>query len=113
MNKRLSPAHQSACSMNYLFLQSVAGKINHDMINREIANYLECIDEKYYAVDKPIKDEIIGEIQSGKYFDGLTKQEIERKINSSIKKIVGSIKQNAAFFYMNLIETAHKQQKGA
>lgn len=83
------------------------------MINREIANYLECIDEKYYAVDKPIKDEIIGEIQSGKYFDGLTKQEIERKINSSIKKIVGSIKQNAAFFYMNLIETAHKQQKGA
>lgn len=104
----VTPAIQSTSSMNHLFLKTVTGEINHDIINEELTRYIRTIAERYYTIDKDTRKGIIKGIKEREYFKNKPLDEVERLLNEAITHLTGEEHADVAHYYTYLIETARK-----
>ncbi|MGX1195808.1 hypothetical protein [Metabacillus sp. SLBN-84] len=102
-------AVQATSSMNYFFLKTVTGKINHDIINEELGSYIETIADGYHMIDEAMRAKIMKEIKDGEYFADLPLEEVEQEFIQTIKRLTGEAYPGVAHFYTNLVGTARIQ----
>lgn len=94
----------SVNTINYLFLRSMHGTLDDENINEELSLFIYDLSNEMQTIKPSYVQEFKREINEGPYFEGLSRDEAQLKIDTFIQKIEGQVYPDVTQFYMGLID---------
>lgn len=89
--------------MNYFFLRIVVGKTTEDIIEEEVALFINHLAGEHGTLDEELLNAIKKEMIDGEYFKGVPIEKVKNMIDETVKRLTGSKMSAVTRFYVNLL----------
>lgn len=100
----MSVTTTAVSTMNYLFLQTMIGKIDHENINEELDLFLYDLSNEFDAIQPEYVAEFKRELNEGPYFENISKAQARTLLDETIVKITSQGYSALTEFYLNLYD---------